>query len=80
MARIGDEGKRTKPTPTTPGGLFSRATFGRGDTITNKHFHDITSTDIHHVTSLEREEDLRAIVVAMARFYQLKANEAALQF
>ena len=79
MARIGDEGKRTVPKPTEVG-LFSSNIYGHGDTLANKHLHNITSYDIHDMASLEQKEDLRAIVVAMARFYRLRVNEAALQF
>ena len=82
MVRIGDEGKRINPTPViiSPGGIFAHATYSSGDTLADKYFDDITSYDIHDETSLEQKEDLRAIVVALARFYQLQANEAAFQF
>ncbi len=79
MARIGDKGKRTVP-KSISSGLFSGSIYGHGDTLANKHFHDITSYDIHDIASLEQKEDLRAVVVAMARSYRLKVNESSLQF
>lgn len=78
--RFGDDSKRNYPVPIGCGGLFCISEYSRADRITHQHWQDIASLDFQNIMfSLEKEDDLRTIVVTLARFYKLKVNEDALQ-
>ncbi len=75
--RSGDDAGREYPKRTARGRI-SKAKLIPTDLIAHQHWRDISLVDFRAVTNLEYESNLRAILVAMARFYKLKVNTDAL--
>ena len=65
-------GTRTKPQ------LVGWSEYSRTDRMTSDNWDNIFATDFQDITSLEKRGDLRAVLVAMAKFFKLKVNESAL--
>ena len=66
----------------TSGGLFPKycaPVFNRADTITSEQWNNINSQDFSDAESLEHSEDVRLILTAMAKTFQLKINEDSLR-
>ena len=76
--RSGDDGKRSYPAPVAIH-FWSPNEYSRTDIITSQNWQIILTFDFQNMVSLEKTDDLRTILVAMARFYKLKVNEDALQ-
>ena len=74
--RSGDDAKQNYPENPEE---ETHPKYSRPDRVTEQHWEAILSSDFNDMNSLEREDDLRTILVAMARFYKLKVNEDALQ-
>ncbi len=55
------------------------AEYSRTDLMTSQNWGNIYANNFRNITSLEKRGDVRAILVAMARFFTLKVNESALQ-
>ena len=79
MERIGDDGERTYPKVIREAAFLSANNeYSKGDTLAMKHNHEVNAYNFNNISALEQQEDLRAILVAIARFYNLQTNEAAL--
>ena len=75
---IGDTAGRNYPIPVGHVGIFSSPLYSRTYNITHQRWQDIFSKFSDKIR-LEYYSDLRAILVAVARFYKLNINEDALK-
>ena len=76
--RVNDDAGRNIPVPTHRGFFpFIDPDYSRSENIAGQYWENVLSFDLGDMVSLEKREDLRTILVALARFYKLDVNEEA---